>query len=99
MREGAFLICPLYYLHYGPLAGCRQHTPRVPASQRARGVGIALVHRIPPVGLKCVSEWRRREMAALVGGGPRQPPVGVKSAPYAGSRPLLRCGSSHEERF
>ena len=24
MREGAFLICPLYCLHYGPLAGCRK---------------------------------------------------------------------------
>ncbi len=37
--------------------------------------GIALVHRIPPVGLKCVSERRRREMAALVGGdqGSRRP--------------------------
>jgi hypothetical protein len=30
--------------------------------------GIALVHRIPPVGLKCVSEKRRREMTALLGG-------------------------------
>ena len=30
--------------------------------------GTALVHRIPPVGLKCLSEMRRREMAALVGG-------------------------------
>ena len=30
--------------------------------------GTALVHRIPPVGLKCVSEKRRQEMAALVGG-------------------------------
>jgi len=30
--------------------------------------GIALVHRIPPVGLKCVSAKRRREMTALLGG-------------------------------
>jgi hypothetical protein len=30
--------------------------------------GIALVHRIPPVGLKCLSERRRREMATLLGG-------------------------------
>ena len=30
--------------------------------------GIALVHRVPPVGLKCVSDRRRSELAALVGG-------------------------------
>jgi hypothetical protein len=28
MREGAFLICPLYCLHYGPLAGCRKMAAR-----------------------------------------------------------------------
>jgi len=33
-----------------------------------REVGTALVHRIPPVGLKCLSDRRRKEMAALVGG-------------------------------
>ena len=30
--------------------------------------GIGRVHRIPPVGLKCLSEKRRREMTALLGG-------------------------------
>ena len=31
--------------------------------------GIAYSHRIPPVGVTCVSDRRRREMMALVGGG------------------------------
>src|SRR5712692_3421164 len=30
--------------------------------------GIGRVHRIPPVGLKCLSEKRRQEMTALLGG-------------------------------
>ena len=37
-------------------------------------------------------------MAALVG-GTKAAPAGVKSLAYAGSRPLLRGGSSDEERF
>jgi hypothetical protein len=61
--------------------------------------GTALVHRIPPVGLKCVSEKRRREMTALLGGEQGSRRAGVQSVPYVGSRPLLRCGSSDEERF
>jgi hypothetical protein len=36
--------------------------------------GIGKVHRIPPVELKCVSEKRRKEMAALVGGGTKAAP-------------------------
>jgi hypothetical protein len=36
--------------------------------QSACGAGIALVHRIPPVSLNCLSEKRKRELAALVGG-------------------------------
>jgi hypothetical protein len=32
------------------------------------GAGIGRVHRIPPVELKCLSEKRRGEIAALVGG-------------------------------
>ena len=61
--------------------------------------GIALVHRIPPVGLKCVSEKRRREMTALLGGEQGSRRAGVQLAPYVGSRPLLRGRSSDEERF
>src|SRR6266568_261989 len=46
-------------------ADCQKVLPR----------GIGKVHRIPPVGLKCVSEKRRREMTALLGGeqGRRRP--------------------------
>jgi hypothetical protein len=31
-------------------------------------MGIGKVHGIPPVELKCMSEKRRKEIAALVGG-------------------------------
>lgn len=36
------------------------------ALQQHECVGIGRVHRIPPVRLKCVSERRREEMAALL---------------------------------
>jgi len=40
-----------------------------------REPGIGRVHRIPPVGLKCLSPKRRKEMTALLGGeqGSRRP--------------------------
>ena len=38
------------------------------ACQTDFSYGTGKVHRIPPVGLKCVSEKRRREMTALLGG-------------------------------
>jgi len=45
-----------------------QFTEESGICQRQSSGGIALVHRIPPVELKCMSEKRRREVAALVGG-------------------------------
>ncbi len=49
------------------LRSLREALELVTQSRLAGGIGK--VHRIPPVGLKCVSEKRRREMTALVGGG------------------------------
>jgi hypothetical protein len=51
--------------------------------------GIGKVHRIPPVKLKCVSEKRVREMAALVGGDQGSRHLALKSAGHAPSDPLL----------
>ena len=50
------------------VSGARQIPRLAQLCQGAPRPGTALVHRIPSVGLKCVSERRRREMAALVGG-------------------------------
>jgi integrase len=62
------------------------------------GVWNWKAHRIPPVELKCLSEKRRAEIAALVGGD--QGSAGrLKWPTYVGPRPLLRRGTSHEERF
>jgi hypothetical protein len=50
-------------------------------------LGIGKVHGIPLVELKCMSEKRRREVAALVG-GTRAAAARLKSPAYG--RPLLR---------
>ena len=52
--------------------------------------GTVRVHRIPPVGLKCLSDRRRREMTALVGGDQGRRRAGIKSAGYDRSSAVLR---------
>ena len=67
LRAPAYLGAKEQPVHFCPSTPRSPHLP-MPLSTDWGATGIALVHRIPPVGLKCVSERRRREMAALVGG-------------------------------
>ena len=71
----------------------RIHTIQGPCCQGILKNGNGKVHRIPPVRLKCMSEKRRKEMAALLGGKQGSRQTVLQSAGYDRSASIFRSDS------
>src|SRR5437867_291205 len=67
------LLCPVWYIARAKLTGLLMLAKPELMLEVERGTSY------PPVGLKCVSEKRRREMTALPGGRTRLSPAGLRS--------------------